>query len=203
MNKKLIRVWNRYYDPCGQQFVAWNHGTFTIPADDPLAIELWDNRELGHHITVESTDEMAWWIDRIDKIDNLNTLIVTCRPHIDVIRDYTIPDWKLVSAWLEAEKVYRQNRSPAARTLNVLERTQALLAEMTAEAAADNAYETVNGFVQTRPDRTWRIIGRTVAQNVHPAVDGQDCYVFKREGGTRPTDIWSVTYHQPVDWFWK
>lgn len=51
-------------------------------------------------------------------------------------------------------------------------------------------------------DRTWRIVGREVARNIHPAVDGKDCYVFKRKGGTRPTDIWSVTY-QPVSWFWK
>lgn len=156
---KLVRAWDREYNLRGQQFVTWNQGTFTIKTDDPLALELWDNRELGHQITVESTDEMAWWIDRIDRT-NLGTLIVTCKPHVDVMRDCTTPDWKLTSAWLEAEKVYRRNR------------------------------------------RTWRIIGREVAQNIHPSIDGQDCYVFKRDGGSRPTDVWSVTW-QPVAKFWK
>jgi hypothetical protein len=179
-DQKLVRVWDRDYKPRGQQFVAWNHGTFTIPTDDPLAVELWDNRERGHQITVESTDELAWWVDRMDKMAD-GTLDVTCRPHVDMLRYCITPDWKLVSAWLEAEKAYRQNRF-AVRTIKVLQALGAFTAE-------------------TAVDPTWRIIGREVARNVHPAIDGQDCYVFKRDGGARSTDIWSVTY-TPVVRFW-
>lgn len=109
LDEKLVRVWDRDYNLRGQQFVLWNAGTFTIPADDPLAIELWDRRELGHQITVESTDEMAWWIDRMDRTKD-GTLIVTCRPHVDILRDCTVPDWKLVEVWLSAEKRWKSQQ---------------------------------------------------------------------------------------------
>ena len=116
--KKLVRVWDRRYNLRGQQFVAWNAGTFTIPADDPMAVELWDRRELNHQITVtvESTDQMAWWIDRMDRTSD-GTLIVTCRPYVDILRDFTVPDWKLVEVWLAAEKRWKsQQPSDSLRT---------------------------------------------------------------------------------------
>lgn len=109
LDEKLVRVWDRDYNLRGQQFAPWNAGTFTIPADDPLAIELWDRRELGHQITVESTDEMAWWIDRMDRTKD-GTLIVTCRPHVDILRDCTVPDWKLIEVWLSAEKRWKSQQ---------------------------------------------------------------------------------------------
>lgn len=109
MNKKLVRVWDRNYTLRGQQFVAWNKGTFTIPADDPMAVELWHNSEVRHQITVESTSEMGWWVERMDLAKD-GTLIVTCTPHVDVLRKCTIPDWKLVEDWLEAEKQWKSRQ---------------------------------------------------------------------------------------------
>lgn len=59
----------------------------------------------------------------------------------------------------------------------------------------------VTEWTADESDKLWRIIGRTTPYGVHESVNGKDCYVFKRRGGSRPTDIWSVTY-QPVETFW-
>jgi hypothetical protein len=51
-------------------------------------------------------------------------------------------------------------------------------------------------------DGTWRFVERDVPQGIDAAVDGQDCYVFQRAGGDRPTDKFS-TYVMPVARFWN
>jgi hypothetical protein len=50
-------------------------------------------------------------------------------------------------------------------------------------------------------DRVWRLVKRRVPTHVDPAVDGQDCYVFRRAGGERSTDVWT-THIIPVEKFW-
>ena len=143
LDKKLVRVWDRDYNLRGQQFVPWNAGTFTIPADDPLAIELWDRRELGHQITVESTAEMAWWIDRMDRTKD-GTLIVTCLPHVDILRDCTVPDWKLVEVWLSAEKRWKSQQPSS----NLRDRIAAVIeCERNKWAGSDAASETLANAV--------------------------------------------------------
>lgn len=136
--KALVRAWDRDYNPRGQQFVAWNAGTFTIPADDPLAIELWDRRELGHRLTVESTNEMAWWIDRMDRTRE-GTLIVTCCPYADVLRDYIVPDWKLIGAWLAAEEQWKSQQKI---TNNLRTKIAKLLADMYEHKCCDECDQT-------------------------------------------------------------
>lgn len=110
VHRRLARAWDRNYNLRGLQFVAWNAGTFTIPADDPMAVELWENRELNHQITVISTSEVAWWIDRMDRTTD-GLLVVSCRPHVDVLRKCIIPDWKLVEDWLEAERRWKSEQA--------------------------------------------------------------------------------------------
>ncbi|SHX56413.1 Uncharacterised protein [Mycobacteroides abscessus subsp. abscessus] len=60
-----------------------------------------------------------------------------------------------------------------------------------------------NRFVtlMTRLDDTWRLLDRVIATDVHPTIDGEDCYVFIKKGGDRPTDRWSITYKR-VSAFW-
>jgi len=99
---KLVRVFDRNWMPLTQALVEWDYGTFTLPMIDPMAVELWGNRERGHQISVESTHELAWWIERMEIKDD--TMTVLCRPFVDVLRDFTIPDHALVNLWLEAEK---------------------------------------------------------------------------------------------------
>lgn len=123
VRRRLVRAWDRNYNLRGQQFVAWNQGTFTIAADDPMAVELWDNREANHQITVESTTEMVWWIERMDRMKD-GTLVVTCQPHVDILRKCIIPDWKLVEDWLEAEKQWK-----ARQQCSLTDRLAAVIAE--------------------------------------------------------------------------
>ena len=101
-SKKLVRIWDRSYNLRGQQFVHWNNG-FTIDATDPIAVELWNNREMLHQVTVESTSELAWCIDRLDRTSD-GLLVVTCQPHLDVLRKALVTDAYLVDLWLAAEK---------------------------------------------------------------------------------------------------
>lgn len=55
--------------------------------------------------------------------------------------------------------------------------------------------------LMVRLDSTWRIASRGVPEGLDEYIDGQDCYVFMRKGGERPTDQYSYTY-QPVSSFW-
>lgn len=109
-NMRLVRIWDRNYNLRGQQFVNWHNG-FTVPSTDPMAVELWDNRELQHQVTVESTNELAWYIDRLDRTAE-GTLVVTCRPHLDILRRSLVSDAYLVDLWLEAEKRWKATLEP-------------------------------------------------------------------------------------------
>lgn len=109
---KLARAWDRNYNLRAQQFVNWHNG-FTIPATTQMAVELWDNRELQHQITVEATDELSWWIDRLDRTSD-GQLAVTCRPHIQVLKNCLYPDAYLVDLWLAAEKQWQATQTDSA-----------------------------------------------------------------------------------------
>lgn len=50
-------------------------------------------------------------------------------------------------------------------------------------------------------DETWRLVGREATPSFPGLAHLGDCYVFRRRGGTRPTDVWSIAY-MPVERFW-
>jgi hypothetical protein len=107
---RLVRIWDRNYNLRGQAFLEWNGGTFTVAREDPIGIELWDHRELGHQVAVEGTDELAWWIDRMYINRTNGSVTVHCRPYLDVLRDSLILDAKLVELWLLAEKKWESSQ---------------------------------------------------------------------------------------------
>lgn len=55
--------------------------------------------------------------------------------------------------------------------------------------------------ISTQLDATWRLLDRKVSTFLHPDVDGEDCYVFRRAGGDKPTDLYTV-HIIPVEAFW-
>jgi hypothetical protein len=111
---KLIRIWDRDYNLCGQLFAEWDNGTFTVPTNSPEGIMLWrdatEKRCAPRQITVERTDEFAWWVESMARKDNNDTFTVHCRPHLDFLRDCVVPDVKLVELWLAAEKKWKDEQ---------------------------------------------------------------------------------------------
>ena len=142
-NIRLVRIWDRNYNLRGQQFVNWHNG-FTIPNTDPMAVELWDNRELQHQVTVESTNELAWYIDRLDRMAE-GLLVVTCRPHLDVLRHSIRSDAYQVELWLAAEKQWKATR----QSDNLRDRIAAVICDMDALHAKQWSLEVADAVIES------------------------------------------------------
>ena len=107
--RRLVRIWDRNWDLRGQHFVQWDDGTFIVALADRVGAELWERcGEMDHQITVESTSQLVWWIDRIERRGD-DSLKVVCRPYIDVLRASLISDDYLTWLWLDAEKTWKAN----------------------------------------------------------------------------------------------
>lgn len=161
---KLVRIWDRDYNLRGQQFVPWKQGTFTIPLQDPMAEELWNNRTTQHQITVEQTSELAWYIHQID-LRKDHTIQVTCKPHIDILREKLATDTYLTELWLTAEKHWKQQQQqlPHERTEPASETIAAIIRDHTNPLG----YECACGWQDqggVNPDHSEHLADRIVSQ---------------------------------------
>jgi hypothetical protein len=104
----LVRCWRGFHDERPSAFVDWNAGEFDIPRDHPLAVELWgslaDISLGGYLLTVFSTDELIWTVDKIEAYRSRDEYHVSCAPYVERVRGGLTSDEYMIHMWLEAEK---------------------------------------------------------------------------------------------------
>lgn len=108
----LVRVWDGFQEEVASGFVDWtvapNGGCgFVAPLDDPVANLLFGSPEGNLRLTVYSTWELLWSVDKVRLL--WGEYHVHCKPFIDVLRASLVSDEYLVHVWLEAERRFQES----------------------------------------------------------------------------------------------
>jgi hypothetical protein len=109
----LVRYWkDGYQSNSVMAFVDdWelddNGATFTIADSDLLAVLARDCMSSVAVLTVYSTEELEWSVERVDH--NWSDMRVRCVPRVGRLRNSLMSDEYLIWLWLEAEKRHRES----------------------------------------------------------------------------------------------
>ena len=102
----LIRYWKDGFgeDPVNAFVDNWINGRFSIALDHVLA----DLLQYPSHavLTVWETEELQWHVDTVES--RVDSIIVTCVPHLTFLRRCLISDDYLIETWLAAEDKHKR-----------------------------------------------------------------------------------------------
>lgn len=116
-DQTLIRVWRDDETESTNLFVDWHDGRFSLPWEHPFSRHMWGSgRMLRWRITVYSTEELEWSIDRIDYSHSVE---YNCIPRRERLRLSLVSDDALIGMWLDAEQEWL--KQPAAAEDAVIE----------------------------------------------------------------------------------